>query len=994
MSSQATPAPPRPAATPRSTVPSLSRVGSAVPSRAGSTLRRLPPRKIPQKQQPARVEPPRSRCPNPECDKPDVQELDGQQTCLGCGATVPDSNIVSEVTFGESSTGAAVVQGGFVGEGQRHARTLGPAFKRAAQSNNQEHSESNGRDEIRKIANFLNTTRDSLIDSAVQIYKLAVSVRFIVGRRVRTVAAVCLYTACRRQSGESTILLMDFAVAIRVNVFKLGELFETMKKTLFLDQVPQDERGRCTIAAEPLIEVEALIQRYAQKLEFGDKTQRVANDAARIIQRMKRDWITTGRHPAGVCGACIILAARMNNFRRTVREVVYVVKVADMTVGKRLEEFNRTDSSALSVEQFRESGLRLKKQHDPPVLYDTRVKALKQAKKRKSYEMFNGVRGNPNQVEGSTNDVGVSPAMLRRDAEGFAIPPKPVPVDPSLRDLMPAQDADPMQATQDGARTPSRSPSPGPYRTKAKANRARKAPKPKKRRTKVLERPEMKILTADDLTDENQLETEIYKQLSDEEVQELLDEVKFNKYADKAKKAADDVRTTEREKRRQEVEDRRQQSGLIIDLGDVEDGSSDDESDADANEEEPSDQILRRVSTAFPAQSPILRSNSEASLVSAEGRVAADVLPTLSPSQPQTTALFHDQSKADLFEPMMSGALSTPPPTQQQSTELATQSRSREQDSPELLTPAPTQASMSLPQGPAPKKTKKLGRWDVSSDPEISPSEFDDDPEVKFCRLSEEDIRIKEVIWVTDNEEWLRNQQRKQLKRAMIEARGPPRKREGTASVESQAEGSGEYYGARKKRKRTVGKMGDGKVVEEGGKPQSAAEAAHRMINKRGKGFSRWYSKAALGEHLKKLYTARRSSSNNPTSSGEAESSRRETLSPSEPSGDVGRDKSSAARDTVAGTQSREGTQEIDASDRVESVRQLGNTHEATQAHSGEQAPQSGSDADEEEESERNEEMPDAEDELDELVDEFADDEAAPYEDEEEMGLDDEELYE
>jgi transcription factor IIIB subunit 2 len=50
---------------------------------------------------------------------------------------------------------------------------------------------------------------------------------------------------------------------------------------------------------------------------------------------MDRDWITSGRRPAGICGACLLIAARMNGFRRTTREMIYVVKVADVTIQKR-----------------------------------------------------------------------------------------------------------------------------------------------------------------------------------------------------------------------------------------------------------------------------------------------------------------------------------------------------------------------------------------------------------------------------------------------------------------------------------------------------------------------------------------------------------------------------------------------------------------------------------------------------------------------------------
>jgi len=79
---------------------------------------------------------------------------------------------------------------------------------------------------------------------------------------------------------------------------------------------------------------------------------KVAEDAIRMVQRMSMDWMVMGRRPSGVCGACLILAARMNNFRRTITEVVYIVKVTTHTIQKRLEEFKQTPSSALTVEEF------------------------------------------------------------------------------------------------------------------------------------------------------------------------------------------------------------------------------------------------------------------------------------------------------------------------------------------------------------------------------------------------------------------------------------------------------------------------------------------------------------------------------------------------------------------------------------------------------------------------------------------------------------------
>ncbi|CAG03767.1 unnamed protein product [Tetraodon nigroviridis] len=45
------------------------------------------------------------------------------------------------------------------------------------------------------------------------------------------------------------------------------------------------------------------IPRFAQMLEFGEKNHEVSMTAMRLVQRMKRDWMHTGRRPSGLCGA-------------------------------------------------------------------------------------------------------------------------------------------------------------------------------------------------------------------------------------------------------------------------------------------------------------------------------------------------------------------------------------------------------------------------------------------------------------------------------------------------------------------------------------------------------------------------------------------------------------------------------------------------------------------------------------------------------------------
>lgn len=90
-------------------------------------------------------------------------------------------------------------------------------------------------------------------------------------------------------------------------------------------------RLRHVSAADPCL----YIPRFAHLLEFGDKNHEVSMTALRLLQRMKRDWMHTGRRPSGLCGAALLVAARMHDFRRTVKEVISVVKVCESTLRKR-----------------------------------------------------------------------------------------------------------------------------------------------------------------------------------------------------------------------------------------------------------------------------------------------------------------------------------------------------------------------------------------------------------------------------------------------------------------------------------------------------------------------------------------------------------------------------------------------------------------------------------------------------------------------------------
>ncbi|SPO04058.1 related to transcription factor IIIB [Cephalotrichum gorgonifer] len=356
------------------------------------------------------------QCPNKSCTRPNV--VDG--TCRSCGRVADDSNIVSEITFGETSGGAAVVQGSYIGADQGGVRSYGPNFRRiGGSSDEREKSIREARLLMQGFAMQLNVS-ESIVASGVQAFKLASSANFIQGRTLPMVAAVCLYAACRNEP-PCKIMLIDLADLTQINVFRLGRTFKALNKA-----VPVCSDGLVPVYPEDLI------YRFASKLEFFDKTTKVAEDAVRLVRRMSRDWMVMGRRPSGICGACLLMAARLNNFRRTVREVVYIVKVTNHTIQSRLEEFKVTESSNMTVEDFLTQDF-LESSHDPPSFY------------RKSAEEQKAItQGNTTKRKRVTEAVGDED-----DEEEDSIP-----IDPRLTALMTDQPSRSQQDGVDGLPTP------------------------------------------------------------------------------------------------------------------------------------------------------------------------------------------------------------------------------------------------------------------------------------------------------------------------------------------------------------------------------------------------------------------------------------------------------------------------------------------------------------------------------------------------------------
>jgi transcription factor IIIB subunit 2 len=109
-----------------------------------------------------------------------------------------------------------------------------------------------------------------------------------------------------------------------------------------------------------------------------ERNMRVCETALHLIARMKRDWmqviyiyiaaeffsfqclitreltvtlyhLQTGRKPSGLCGAALYISALSHGYSFSKSDIIKIVHICEVTLTKRLIEFENTDSGSLTV---------------------------------------------------------------------------------------------------------------------------------------------------------------------------------------------------------------------------------------------------------------------------------------------------------------------------------------------------------------------------------------------------------------------------------------------------------------------------------------------------------------------------------------------------------------------------------------------------------------------------------------------------------------------
>ncbi|CDR96030.1 transcription factor TFIIB subunit, putative [Babesia bigemina] len=249
----------------------------------------------------------------------------GELVCRNCGAVLQENNVLEAVQYAENPAGNSTLIGRFVPTGGGGMGSL-----KYSSSQTLDQLVRRGEQNIQRTACHLNISSE-LVTKATRIYSLAVQRNFTMGRNNKHVACCCLYTACRRF--KAPYLLIDFADVLQVPVKIIGQVFMKLVRMLHLEV--------------PNVDPSIFFERFANELQLKEKVDQIITTGVRLIQAMRRDWLCTGRRPTGLCGAALVVAARIHGIPLNAEAVASVVRISHPTIMKRLSEFRGTSTARL-----------------------------------------------------------------------------------------------------------------------------------------------------------------------------------------------------------------------------------------------------------------------------------------------------------------------------------------------------------------------------------------------------------------------------------------------------------------------------------------------------------------------------------------------------------------------------------------------------------------------------------------------------------------------
>jgi len=169
--------------------------------------------------------------------------------------------------------------------------------------------------EIDRIADQLHIPKDAQ-QTAAQIYRKALSAGLVRGRSIASMAAACLYAACRISQQPKS--LKEISASSKVTRKDVSRDYRLILRELDLPV--------------PIPRPNSYVPRIASRLNISQRTQQIA---AEILDLAKRREITPGKDPKGMAAAALYAACALSGFKVTQKEIAKAAQVTEVTVRNR-----------------------------------------------------------------------------------------------------------------------------------------------------------------------------------------------------------------------------------------------------------------------------------------------------------------------------------------------------------------------------------------------------------------------------------------------------------------------------------------------------------------------------------------------------------------------------------------------------------------------------------------------------------------------------------
>ena len=267
-----------------------------------------------------------------KCENIHRDPTSGMMVCFTCGTLIEESQIAVDALEFDDNQKAA---GTFMDNNKPSY------FYRVGRNTLRQMIDSSQRN-LKNTFNIMERTAktltipDNVVNTAKNIYVKASEKKFTQGRKTELLVGAILYLACRLNNTKH--LLIDFSEALRINVFLIGSIYIKLVRIMGY--------------AIEILDLSIFMSRFINKFNFGNKKSKVEKTALKILQFMERDWITYGRRPSGLCGACILISAKLHKLNVDINLISKVLRVSAQTILNRIEEFSLTRVASMSMEEF------------------------------------------------------------------------------------------------------------------------------------------------------------------------------------------------------------------------------------------------------------------------------------------------------------------------------------------------------------------------------------------------------------------------------------------------------------------------------------------------------------------------------------------------------------------------------------------------------------------------------------------------------------------